>query len=146
MSFIVPAYLIVAMGGFSSLSGIWVPTLTAGAVFAAVQLLVATYLGPQLTDILAAIASIVALVVLLRFLRRDEAVGTTTAPLNTAAGAWTRFSRSNSDGVAINDNSKSTIPPTTASARFCMHGFHTLCSLCVFFCGGGHHFRAYSTR
>jgi lactate permease len=99
MSFVIPAYLIVAMGGFGSLSGIWVPTLTCGAVFALVQLFVATYLGPQLTDILAALASIVALVIVLRIRQHGE---TSNSALSAAraetAGAWTRFSRSNSIG------------------------------------------------
>jgi L-lactate permease len=71
MSFIIPAYLIIAMGGFSSLSGIWVPTLMAGGTFAIVQLLVSTYLGPQLTDILAAIVTMAVLVLWFR-IRRNE--------------------------------------------------------------------------
>jgi len=67
ISFIIPAYVIVATGGFVSLSGIWLPTLTCGAVFAGVQFLISTYVGPQLTDILAALSSMAALVVYLRF-------------------------------------------------------------------------------
>jgi L-lactate transport len=71
LSLLVPAYLLIAMGGFSSLSGILTPTLLVAAVFAAVQFLIATYAGPQLADILAALAAIGALVAYLH-LRRTK--------------------------------------------------------------------------
>jgi L-lactate transport len=67
IAFIIPAYLIFAMSGLKALSGVWLPTLVAGTLFAGVQLLVSTYLGPQLTDILAAIAAIAGLILLFRF-------------------------------------------------------------------------------
>ncbi|MDW5264700.1 MULTISPECIES: L-lactate permease [Acidobacteriaceae] len=67
ISLIIPAYIIMATGGFVSLSGIWLPALTCGAVFAGVQFLVSNYVGPQLTDILAALSSLAALIVYLRF-------------------------------------------------------------------------------
>ena len=73
VALIIPAYLIVAIGGWTATSGIWVPLLVAGSVFGAVQLGVSIYVGPQLTDILAAIASIAALIAVLR-LRRGRAV------------------------------------------------------------------------
>ena len=66
ISLIIPAYIILATGGFVSLSGIWLPALTCGAVFAGMQFLVSNYLGPQLTDILAALSSLAALIVYLR--------------------------------------------------------------------------------
>jgi lactate permease len=67
VSFFIPGYLIVALGGFRSLSGIFVPTLLTGATFAIVQFLVSTYIGPQLTDMLASLTAISALVLYLRF-------------------------------------------------------------------------------
>jgi lactate permease len=67
VSFFIPAYLIVAIGGFSSLSGILLPALVTGATYAAVQFLVSTYIGPQLTDLLSALAAIATLVIYLRF-------------------------------------------------------------------------------
>ncbi len=63
---ILPVYLIVAIGGRRAMRGIWLPVVVAGMVFGGGQLLVATFLGPQLTDILASLATILALVVLLR--------------------------------------------------------------------------------
>ena len=67
ISLIIPAYIILATGGIVSLSGIWLPALTCGAVFAGVQFLVSNYVGPQLTDILAALSSLAALIAYLRF-------------------------------------------------------------------------------
>jgi lactate permease len=63
---ILPLYLIVAMGGSRAMRGIWLSVVVAGVVFAGGQLLVSTFLGPQLTDILASLATILALVVVLR--------------------------------------------------------------------------------
>jgi len=73
IALIVPTYLILAVGGMSATSGIWVPMLMAGSVFGVVQLFVSTYLGPQLTDILAALAAIAAMVAVLRMRRAHPA-------------------------------------------------------------------------
>jgi len=67
VAMIIPIYLMFAVGGAGAMSGIWMPTLLAGAVFGVVQFGVSTYLGPQLTDILAALSSVIALIVLFRF-------------------------------------------------------------------------------
>ncbi|HZY72826.1 MAG TPA: lactate permease LctP family transporter [Edaphobacter sp.] len=67
ISLIIPAYVIVATGGFVSLAGIWLPTMVCGAVFAGMQFLISNFVGPQLTDIIAALSSMLALVIYLRF-------------------------------------------------------------------------------
>lgn len=86
VSFFIPAYLIVAVGGFGSLSGILLPALLAGSTYAAVQFLVSTYIGPQLTDMLSALTAIATLVLYLKFGHRknDE---------NDGAVPGTRFAR-----------------------------------------------------
>ena len=61
---IVPAYLILMMGGWSALSGVLGPALICGVVFGGVQLLVATYQGPELAALLAAIATLAGLVLI----------------------------------------------------------------------------------
>jgi lactate permease len=61
---IVPAYLILMMGGWTALRGVLGAALLCGAVFGGVQLLVATYYGPELAALLAAIATLATLVVL----------------------------------------------------------------------------------
>ncbi len=78
IAILIPTYLILAIGGFSATSGIWLPLLVAGSVFGAAQLFVSTYVGPQLTDILAAIAAIAALVVVLRLRRRYPVAANTS--------------------------------------------------------------------
>jgi L-lactate transport len=69
ISFLIPAYLTLAVGGFESTQGIWQPLLLAGAVSGGVQFAVSTWLGPQLVDILAGLSSMAALVVYLRYAR-----------------------------------------------------------------------------
>ncbi|HVT97305.1 MAG TPA: lactate permease LctP family transporter [Acidobacteriaceae bacterium] len=66
----IPLYLIVAMAGFRALSGIVLPTLVAGASFAIVQYLVSTFMGPQLSALLAAIVSMLSLILIVRLRRR----------------------------------------------------------------------------
>ncbi len=67
VSLFVPAYLVMVMGGWKALSGVLPAAALCGIVFASVQFLVSNYIGPQLTDILAAIAAMVALAALLKF-------------------------------------------------------------------------------
>ncbi len=77
VSLIIPAYLIIATGGFGSLSGIVLPMIAVGAVFAGMQFLISNYVGPQLTDILAALSAMAVLVIYLRFWHpKDRAFST----------------------------------------------------------------------
>ena len=66
ISLILPAYLIVVMGGFRCMLEVWPAALVTGGVFATVQFLVSNYIGPQLTDILSSLTAMAALVGLLR--------------------------------------------------------------------------------
>jgi L-lactate transport len=66
IALIIPAYLIVAVGGMVALRSVWLPALAAGGVFSLVQLVVSNTLGPQLTDILASLAAMAALFLLCR--------------------------------------------------------------------------------
>ena len=72
LAVILPVYLMLAMGGRKALRGIMLPLVVAGVVFGGGQLLVSTLLGPQLTDILASLATIASLVVVIR-LRKSPA-------------------------------------------------------------------------
>lgn len=101
MSLLIPAYLIAAMGGFGSLSGIWIPTLIAGATFASIQLFVSVYLGPHLADILAAVVTMAALVLWFRSQKKD------TEEIASTAGPWMRFSCINADGSSTSNAHKS---------------------------------------
>jgi lactate permease len=66
VSLIVPAYLIMVMGGWKALRGVLPAAAVCGVAFAGMQFLVSNYIGPQLTDILSSLAAIVALAVLLK--------------------------------------------------------------------------------
>lgn len=66
-SLIVPFWLIWAMAGRKKMIEVWPACLTAGGSFAISQFLVSNYHGPWLVDIISALVSMVALVVLLRF-------------------------------------------------------------------------------
>ncbi|MBX3277405.1 MAG: L-lactate permease [Acidobacteria bacterium] len=66
-SLIVPFWLVWAMAGFKGMREVWPACLTSGASFALVQFLISNYHGPWIVDIAGAIASILSLVVLLRF-------------------------------------------------------------------------------
>ncbi len=88
LAIVLPAYLVLAIGGLQALSGIWIPALATGLIFGGVQFGVAAYLGPQLADILASISAMVALVTLIRLGR--------TAPLPGAPSAlFVRFAHMN---------------------------------------------------
>ena len=67
VSVMIPAYLIVVMGGLRALRAVLPAALVCGITFAGTQLFVSNVLGPHLTDILGSIASMLALIILLRY-------------------------------------------------------------------------------
>ena len=66
LSLCVPAYMVVLVAGWSGLRGVLPAAIACGVTFAVVQVTVSNLVGPQLTDILAAIAAIICLVLLFR--------------------------------------------------------------------------------
>jgi L-lactate transport len=66
VSLIIPAYLVLVMGGVRNLKQVWPAALVCGAAFAGVQFTVSNFIGPYLTDILSSLCSVLALVILLR--------------------------------------------------------------------------------
>lgn len=66
-SFLVPFWVIWAMAGFRGMINVWPAAFTAGLSFAVTQFLVSNYHGPWLVDIFASIASIISIIVLLKF-------------------------------------------------------------------------------
>jgi glycolate permease/lactate permease len=65
-SVLIPAYLVVLLAGWRRMLEVLPAVLAAGVSFALVQLAVSNLVGPELTDILAALASLGALALLLR--------------------------------------------------------------------------------
>jgi lactate permease len=72
LSLCVPAYMVVLVAGWKGLRGVLPAALVCGVSFATVQVLVSNLIGPQLTDILAAIAAIACLILLFRLWRPKE--------------------------------------------------------------------------
>jgi lactate permease len=73
ISLIVPAYLMMVMGGWRGLRGVLPAAALCGFSFAVTQLLVSNFIGPELTDILSSLAAIGSLILLFRFWRpRDK--------------------------------------------------------------------------
>jgi lactate permease len=73
ISLIIPAYLIMVMGGWKALKGVLPGVAVCGILFASVQFLISNFVSVQLTDLLASLAAMSGLVILLRFWRpRDS--------------------------------------------------------------------------
>lgn len=93
VSLIIPAYLMLVMGGRKGLLSSWPAALTCGVSFAAVQFAVSNFVGPYLTDILSSIAAVLALIALLQVWRpngqaRGSVEGYTAAQLLRAWGPY----------------------------------------------------------
>ncbi len=101
LSVLVPFYLIVLMAGWRGLRDVWPAALVSGGTFAIVQFATSNYLGPMLPDILSSVASILALVLLLRRWHpatsfrfgHEPPAGTRpqAPPLAATLTAWTPF-------------------------------------------------------
>lgn len=95
--FLVPFWLIWVYAGFKAMVEVWPAILVAGLTFSVTQLLMATYTGPGVVDIVAAMATIVALIAFLRIwkpkrvinARREVVSG--EARVRFAHGAATTF-------------------------------------------------------
>ena len=66
ISLIVPAYLIMVMGGWPALKGVLPAAALCGVAFAGTQFFISNFIGPELTDILASLAAIGSLIVLFK--------------------------------------------------------------------------------
>ena len=71
-SLLIPAYLVVLFAGWRRMWEVWPAVLTAGASFAIGQFTVSNFVGPELTDALAALISLAAVAGLLQVWRPGE--------------------------------------------------------------------------
>ena len=69
LSLFVPCYLVCIMVGWRGMLEVWPAVVVVGGVFASAQFLMSNYVGPQLTDIMASLCALSALLLLLRFWR-----------------------------------------------------------------------------
>lgn len=89
LSLCVPAYLIALYSGWKGLKGALGAVLVCGVSFASVQLLVSNTLGPQLTDVLASLASLASLVLLFRVRQPRNCVrAAAVEPARAPAAVW----------------------------------------------------------
>jgi len=65
-SLIIPGYLVVLYAGWRRLIEVWPAVLTAGGTFALGQFTVSNFVGPELTDALSALVSLMSVALLLR--------------------------------------------------------------------------------
>jgi L-lactate permease len=65
-SMIIPAYLVVLYAGWRRMIQVWPAVVTAGASFAIGQFTVSNFVGPELTDALSALLSLMSVALLLR--------------------------------------------------------------------------------
>lgn len=78
VSFLIPAYIIATVGGRRAVKDIWPALLVCGGTFAGLQFLISNFIGAPLTDILSSLATIAALIILLRFWKPRSATSTST--------------------------------------------------------------------
>ena len=75
-SLVIPAYLVVLYAGWGRMLGVLPAVLVAGVTFAIGQFAVSNYVGPELTDTLAALISLASVAVLLKFWKPSDAFAT----------------------------------------------------------------------
>jgi lactate permease len=84
ISLILPAYMIVVMGGLGMALEVWPALLAAGLTFGTVQYLVSNFVGVQLSDILSSTSSMASVVILLRFWQPRPRASTPEPNVETA--------------------------------------------------------------
>jgi lactate permease len=71
-SLLIPVWLVWVMAGWRGVRGVWPALLVCGGSFAAVQFLIANYIGPMLVDVLGGVVSLSCLALFLRFWQPRE--------------------------------------------------------------------------
>src|SRR5687768_13462864 len=90
-SLVIPAYLVVLYAGFGGMIGVMPAVLVAGVTFAIGQFAVSNYIGPELTDTLAALFSLAAVAALLKVWRpRDAFAAKHSAPIESTTDTGSR--------------------------------------------------------
>jgi len=92
-SLLIPAYLVVLYAGWNRMMGVLPAVLVAGVTFAIGQFAVSNYVGPELTDTLAALVSLASVALLLKFWKPSDSMGEVNAPAETTIDAPSRVWR-----------------------------------------------------
>jgi lactate permease len=102
LSLLVPFYLVILMAGFKKMVEVIPAILVSGLSFALIQWFTSNYLGPMLPDVLAGLASIISLIIFLKYWKpksiwhfKDEPAPTIDTVLRHSNGeifrAWSPF-------------------------------------------------------
>ena len=86
-SLIVPFWLIAAQAGWRGMLAVWPACLVAGGSFGLAQFFVSNYIGPMLVDIISALVSMGALVLLMKFWKPKDTQENAVSPEAAAAAA-----------------------------------------------------------
>jgi L-lactate permease len=93
-SLLIPAYLVVLYAGWTRMMGVLPAVLVAGVTFAIGQFAVSNYVGPELTDTLAALVSLASVALLLKFWKpTDAGVSESAGAIETTIDAGSRVWR-----------------------------------------------------
>ena len=93
-SLAIPAYLVVLYAGWKAMMGVLPAVLVAGVTFAIGQFLVSNFVGPELTDTLAALISLASVALLLKVWKPSDAlVAQNSAPTETTNDGSSRIWR-----------------------------------------------------
>lgn len=93
-SLAIPAYLVVLYAGFGPMMGVLPAVMVAGVTFAIGQFAVSNFVGPELTDTLAALISLASVALLLKVWKPTDAfAGQNSAPIETTTDTSSRVWR-----------------------------------------------------
>ena len=93
-SLVIPAYLVVLYAGWSRMLGVLPAVIVAGVTFAIGQFAVSNYVGPELTDTLAALVSLASVALLLKFWKPSDSLAEEiNAPVETTIDTGSRVWR-----------------------------------------------------
>ena len=93
-SMVIPAYLVVLYAGWRAMLGVLPAVLVAGITFAIGQFAVSNFVGPELTDTLAALMSLASVALLLKAWKpMDAFAGQNSAPIETTTDTSSRVWR-----------------------------------------------------
>jgi L-lactate permease len=93
-SLAIPAYLVVLYAGFGGMMGVLPAVLVAGVTFAIGQFAVSNFVGPELTDTLAALVSLASVAALLKVWKPSDASASAhSAPMETTTDTSSRVWR-----------------------------------------------------
>ena len=93
-SILVPFWLVAAQSGWRAMKAVWPACLVTGVTFGSAQLIMSNLYGPSLVNIVAAIASIIALMLLMRVWKPADSIEVkmtakeSSAPSQPAWKAW----------------------------------------------------------